>query len=845
MVRGEPIEVSPATESFGELLRRHRLAAGLTQENLAERAGLSVHGIHKLERGLTHPYRDTAQRLIAALQLGAADEARLRTVAGPAPRRDQPHPAAPAVGIGTIRTNLPIRMTSFVPRAGEIARVTELLRNNRLLTITGSGGCGKTRLALEVSRQLVDTFADGVWLVDLAPLADAALVSQTVATVVGIRDVPGRPPLDALTDYLRSRHMLLLLDNCEHVIDACAHVVATILRSCAHVHMLATSRELLGVEGEATWRVASLSVVDPVTLTSDGAEAIGRLLSSEAAQLFVDRARLVVPSFKLTAHNTLAVAQVCLRLDGIPLAIELATPRLGMLSVDQIAARLDQRFRLLTGGNRTAVRRQQTLEATIDWSYELLSEEERALVRRLAVFADGWSLEAAEALGSDLERPQTDVFELLSRLVGKSMVLVEDSGEDEPSVLRYRFLETIRQYAEQKLVDAGEAHAIRRRHRDWYVRLAEQALDGMEGAEQKRWWDRLELEQGNLRVALTWSMADPDAEPLLHLAGLLGRFWHTRGYPREGRAWLEMALTRSNAVASAARARALNWLGQYEVANGNVEPARRLLEESIANARVIGDQRVLSLALRHLGTGMMSVGHLQNGRKLIEEALAVSREAGIKREIAWNLGALGGSQTSPRYSESPEPLLLESIVVGRESGDLTPVVASMRTLGRLYWQRGDIMRAREALTEALALARRIDMKLAMSGLLVTLGDVALANRELDTADDWYRQALSAASRMATPGAMAHTLRHYAVIRGARGDHRAAVRIYSATASIRDAPELTLIALFAPASDEEVVATARQVLDDDEFAAAWAEGQALTLEQMTTEILSHPRGTIHR
>jgi len=260
---------------------------------------------------------------------------------------------------------------------------------------------------------------------------------------------------------------------------------------------------------------------------------------------------------------------------------------------------------------------------------------------------------------------------------------------------------------------------------------------------------------------------------------------------------------------------------------------------------VIGDQRVLSLALRHLGTGIMSAGDLQNGRKLIEEALAVSREAGIKREIAWNLGALGGSQTSPRYSESPEPLLLESIVVGRESGDLTPVVASMRTLGRLYWQRGDIMRAREALTEALALARRIDMKLAMSGLLVTLGDVALANRELDTADDWYRQALSAASRMATPGAMAHTLRHYAVIRGARGDHRAAVRIHGATASIRDAPELTLIALFAPASDEEVLATARQVLDDEEFAAAWAEGQALTLEQMTTEILSHPRGTIHR
>jgi predicted ATPase len=339
--------------------------------------------------------------------------------------------------------------------------------------------------------------------------------------------VPGRSLMDALIDYLRSRYMLLILDNCEHVIDACAHVADMLLRSCAHVRVLSTSRELLGVEGEATWRVASLSVADPVTLAADGADAIDQLLASEAGQLFVDRARLVIPSFVVTGHTALAVAQVCQRLDGIPLAIELAAARLGMLSVDQIAARLDQCFRLLTGGNRTAVRRQQTLEATIDWSYELLSDEERTLVRRLAVFADGWSLEAAEALGSDLERAQADVFELLSRLVSKSMVLAEDSGDDEPSTLRYRFLETIRQYAEEKLREAGEAEAIRTRHQDWYVRLAEQAMLGMEGAEQKRWWDRLELEQGNLRVALTWSAADQDREPLLHLAGLLGRFWHT------------------------------------------------------------------------------------------------------------------------------------------------------------------------------------------------------------------------------------------------------------------------------------------------------------------------------
>ncbi|MCA1643976.1 MAG: tetratricopeptide repeat protein [Chloroflexi bacterium] len=726
-------------------------------------------------------------------------------------------------------------MTSFVPRAGEVGRVTDRLRASRLVTITGSGGCGKTRLALEVARDHLHTFADGIWLVDLAPLTDASLVSQTIATTLGIRDVPGRPFPDALTDYLRRRDILLILDNCEHVIDACAQVADKLLRSCAYLHVLATSRELLGVEGEATWRVTSLSVLDPDRLASANAASIAELLASEAAQLLVDRARRVVPSFTVTDRNALAVAQVCQRLDGIPLAIELAAARLGMLSVDQIAARLHQRFRLLTGGNRTAVRRQQTLQATVDWSYQLLSEEERTLVRRLAVFAGGWSLEAAEALGADLARPEADVLELLSRLVAKSMVLVDDPCEHDRDVLRYRYLETIRQYADEKLVESGEAESLRTRHRDWYLRLAEEAMEGMEGAEQKSWWDRLELEHDNLRAALTWSVAGPSgSEALLSLVGFLGRFWHTRGYAREGIDWLETALERTEATPSSARARVLIWLGQYEMAGGKVKRATRLLDDSIAQARAVGDRRVLSLALRQLGTGMMSIGDHGNGRRLTEEALAVSRDAGLKREIAWNLGALGGQQSGPDYSEAAEPMLLESVVIGRESGDLTPVIASMRTLGRLYWQRGDVARARDAFQEALALARDIDMKLAISGLLVTLGDIALADRDLDKADGWYRQGLMASSRMAAAGAMAHALRHYAAICTARGDHHEAVRILGAASSVPDPPALRLVALSA--GEENVSAVAREELGEDEWSAAWAQGQSLALEQAIADVL---------
>ncbi len=383
MTRGDLSEPSAAPAGFGELLRHHRLAAGLTQESLAERAGLSEHGIQKLESGATHPYRDTAERLIRALELGDQDQARFKTAARPTPRRRQPHsPTAGTEGV-TTRTNLPNSVTSFVARAGEVQRVEERLRESRMLTLSGSGGCGKTRLALEVARELEADFVDGVWLV----VADAALVSQTIATRLGIRDEAGHPVLDTLTEYLRGRHVLLILDNCEHLIDSCAQVVDTLLRACGHVQFLATSREPLGVAGEAIWRVTSLSVVDPRDQAAIGADLAVNVLGSESGRLFVDRALLVVPSFAITAQNALAVAQVCRRLDGIPLAIELAAARLSMLSVDQIAARLDQRFRLLTGGNRTAVRRQQTLQATIDWSYQLLSEEERRLVRRLAVFA--------------------------------------------------------------------------------------------------------------------------------------------------------------------------------------------------------------------------------------------------------------------------------------------------------------------------------------------------------------------------------------------------------------------------------------------------------------------------
>jgi non-specific serine/threonine protein kinase len=524
------VDPNEAAASFGDLLRQHRLAQGLTQEALAERAGLSAHGILKLERGSTHPYRETTERLSRALHLTGEAEVRFRAAAQPRPRR-----RAGAVAVGAAvddqpHHNLPFQTTSFIGREDDVAKVQQLLGESRLLTITGAGGCAKTRLALEIGRQIVDRFPDGVWLVDLAPLSDPSLIWHVVAAVLDIREEPGRALADAVIYYLRNRSSLIILDNCEHLVDACAATVDRLLREAANVRVLATSRELLGIPGEAAWRVRSLSVVDPEQFAKSSGAAADIPLASEAARLFVDRAHLLNPGFHLTDDNAHAVAQICYRLDGIPLAIELAAARLASLCVDEIADRLDQRFRLLTGGYRTAVRRQQTLGATIDWSYELLSEPERALFRSLSVFAGGWSLAAAEAVGPAQVDSEEDVDELLNQLVRKSMVVVVDEAHGPgPSTTRYRFLETIRQYAEEKLLVCGEAEAARARHADWYVRLAEEALDGVESADQLRWWHYLEMELDNLRAALTWLGAQPQGdEQLVHLAGLLGRFWRDR-----------------------------------------------------------------------------------------------------------------------------------------------------------------------------------------------------------------------------------------------------------------------------------------------------------------------------
>jgi predicted ATPase/DNA-binding XRE family transcriptional regulator len=601
--------------SFGDWLRQQRRALDLTQEELSQRVGCSAITLRKLEAEERRPSKQIAERLAEVLKVAPDDRAAfLRFARGdpfaapadakssseqdrqPAPRHDNTPALLSGVPHGY---NLPLQLTSFIGRETEIADVKRLLSQARLVTLTGVGGTGKTRLALQVAAGQLDASAipDGVWLIELGALADPTLLCQTVAAVLGLREVPGRPLMDVLLDHLRRQRLLLVLDNCEHLIQGCAELAETLLRACPHLIILATSREALGVAGETTYHVPSLSLPDP-----DQIDAIDKVAQSEAARLFIQRAVATLPGFTVTSANAPAVAQICRRLDGIPLAIELAAARLRMLPVEQIASRLDDSFRLLTGGSRTALPRHQTLEALVDWSYALLTGPEQILLRRLAVFAGGFTLEAAEAVGAGDGLPADGVVELLARLIDKSLVLAD--APEGGVTARYRQLETIRQYGWAKLAASGEAEAARRRHATFYLTLAEAGVPsnpvGIPGPD---WHERIQTEQDNLRAAVTWSLAAKGGAELgLRLTLAVARFYGIRGYESEWRGWLEGALAHAEGMEHRpARARLLYHLGSRLAYQGNYAAGQARLDHSLRLFQELGDRQWSALVLGTLG----------------------------------------------------------------------------------------------------------------------------------------------------------------------------------------------------------------------------------------------------
>jgi predicted ATPase len=561
----------------------------------------------------------------------------------------------------TPRHNLPAPRSSFVGRERETEEVERELVMTRLLTLTGVGGSGKTRLALEVARVLLEAYPDGVWLVPLAPLSEEGLVPKAVAEALGVPERPAEPLSDTLADVLRDRRLLLILDNCEHLLEATARLVDKVLDSCPRLRILATSREGLGVEGEMRRPVPPLSVPEP-----QGAPSSEELEAYESVRLFVERARGRDPSFSLSPHNSLAVAEICRRLEGIPLAIELAAARVDTLSLEQISERLGSSLELLTHGGRTAEPRHRTLKGTLDWSYELLSEDEKKLFGRLSVFAGGWTLEASEAVGSGEGIKEGEVLDLLSGLVEKSLVLAESP---EQGGVRYRMLEPIRQYAREKLDEGGEGEEVRHRHATFFLALAEDAGPSLQGPEDIEWLERLEAEHDNMRATLSWALERGKAELALRLGGALGMFWHAHGDLGEGRKWLEAALAKDDWASMAARIKALEALFWLAFDQWDHDRAAAVAQEGMelgAEAE-IGSRLAASLRIMLAGPAWVG-GDYERGKELLEESLAISREADDKVMVVEGLLQLAGATDGLGDTAGAKKICEEGIALCREVG---------------------------------------------------------------------------------------------------------------------------------------------------------------------------------
>jgi predicted ATPase/DNA-binding NarL/FixJ family response regulator len=700
-----------------------------------------------------------------------------------------PHAAAGKALLG----GLPVALTSFVGRGRELAEVERLLAGGtRLLTLTGPGGCGKTRLALEAASNVAGGFEDGAWWVGLASISDPDLVPRAVASALDIREVPGRSLIEVLVEHLKAKKTLLVLDNCEHLVEACAALAGALLPSCPKLRILATSREALGIAGESVWLVPSLSLPDDPQRLPPAEE----LVCYEAVRLFVERAEAVSSGFGLTEGNAAAVARVCRRLDGIPLAIELAAARAKVLSVEQIAGRLDDSFRLLTGGDRVALPRQRTLRATMDWSHDLLSEEERVLFRRLSAFAGGFALGTAEAVCSGDSLAEDDMLDLLSRLVDKSLVMARERGGE----MRYRLLETVRQYASGKLEEAGETEAVRRAHASFFLARAEEAEPKIEPknntADRRPWLERLEAEHDNLRAALRWAL-ESSPQTGLRLANALYWLWYHRGYQGEARDWFEGALAAAPAARTAARAKALQCAGYLAWAQGDHPVARSRLEESVEIWRGLGGGSGLGHALWVLALEMLDRGEPDVARSLAGESVRIFRTVGDEPGVAHSLANLGAIVLNQGDHALATSLLEESVAISRKLGDDWMLSLPLRNLGVAAFQQGDHGRAAVLIQESLALLRKLGEK-------------------------WY---------------ISRNLECLAAVASAQGDHERAARLFGAGEALREA--LGTSAPYYLVDYDRSVAAARAALGEESFAAAWARGREMTHEQAVAYALDEP------
>jgi predicted ATPase/DNA-binding XRE family transcriptional regulator len=816
--------------SFGQWLKQRRKALDLTQEGLAERIGCSYIAVHKIEAGTRRPSRQLAELLADLFQVPAEEREAFIAFA-----RGLDHEATPSGALPRERPsgNLPAQLFRLIGREEVATEIGSRLQGDevRLLTLIGPPGIGKTSLGIHLAATLGPHSRDGIFFVALAPITDPALVTPTIAKVFALADSVQRTPEEALAEYLHDKQMLLVLDNFEHVVEA-APTVVSILEACPDVKVLATSREPLHVRGEHVFRVPPLQLPDLAHLAHVEVEAI---LGSPAVALFVERAQAIEPDFALTEHNAQTVAAICVGLEGLPLAIELAAARVRTLTPQEIRSHLESRLQLLSGGPRDLPARQQTLRSAIDWSYNLLKEGEQRLFARLGVFVGGCTLAAVEAVCNATGDISMGVPAGLASLVDKSLV---QHREDTPGESRFAMLEMIREYAAERLVASGEAEEIKRLHAEYHLAFAEAAASQIESPEQANWLGRLERDLDNMRAGLAWSLESDRVEVGAQFAYALQRFWLARGHTHEGLRWIEAILSRAEepSIPRGLLIKLLNYAGNLARLRSDFVRAQQWIEVGLKVAREEADAKSIATSLNLLGALRTYVGDRSRGKALYEEALSLRRELGDKEGMAATLNNLAGLAVHEGDLEEARLLYQEAISLGRELGDKWLVATVLGNLAHAVRRQGDYARAKALCYESLALYEEIEVS-NVEATYICLADIARCQHEYAQALELYRKSLIESEKSSYQYMMGLNVLGLACLATQEGLSESAATLFGFLDALVEKEGGALILPVDKPEYEAHLVAATTSIDEASWNLAWSKGRAMSIEQAVSFILN--------